>query len=223
MTDSFLPPFIQYGFTVDARREIPRLFNQVHGTDLIELPLPESSQDPSHGLPLPEADGAYTFHSGVRTYIFTADCVPLLFFSDRYENPIAAIHAGWRGILQGIGQKVCQTLIPSLFSDWHVVVGPCIRSCCFEVKGDFLQCFSDAWGSATYPHIHSRGNRSYFDLVAFLIETQLNSFPVNNIHLTSASCTFCSSDRFPSFRREKNRNISLCSWILKSPLEKEVP
>ena len=61
---------------------------------------------------LQQADAAYTDESGVVCAVLTADCLPLLVCSADGAH-IAAIHAGWRGLLAGvIGNTVAAMKIP---------------------------------------------------------------------------------------------------------------
>ena len=62
----------------------------------------------------------------------TADCVPVLVAG---PEGLAAIHAGWRGIVGGI--------IPATLArmkgepaEWTAWVGPAIGACCYEVGDD---------------------------------------------------------------------------------------
>jgi copper oxidase (laccase) domain-containing protein len=50
---------------------------------------------------LQQADASYTNESGVVCAVLTADCLPLLVCSTDGAQ-IAAIHAGWRGLLAGV-------------------------------------------------------------------------------------------------------------------------
>ena len=50
---------------------------------------------------LQQADASYTHESGVVCAVMTADCLPLLVCSTD-GTQVAAIHAGWRGLLAGV-------------------------------------------------------------------------------------------------------------------------
>jgi copper oxidase (laccase) domain-containing protein len=58
-----------------------------------------------------------------------ADCVPIL-VGDVDTGDVAAIHAGWRGLVADvIGAGVAMLGRSRLVA----VIGPCIEACCFEV------------------------------------------------------------------------------------------
>src|SRR4026208_2463863 len=73
---------------------------QVHGTDALVLdrPLTESDQFSSGW------DALVTDQPGVTVAVRTADCVPVLVHDPR-KRIVAAIHAGWRGAVAGVGAQ----------------------------------------------------------------------------------------------------------------------
>ena len=52
-----------------------------------------------------KADAVITDQRKLPIAVLTADCVPILLY-DSKKDLIAAIHAGWKGALKGIVQKV---------------------------------------------------------------------------------------------------------------------
>ena len=70
----------------------PVWLEQIHSNRLIKA---------EKGAPLQQADASYTRESGVVCTVLTADCLPLLVCDDD-GSQVAAIHAGWRGLLAGI-------------------------------------------------------------------------------------------------------------------------
>lgn len=80
-------------------------------------------------------DGLYTDVPGITLVTSYADCVPLYFF-DPTKNVIALAHAGWRGTVQRIGEKITETLCRQFgcsTQDILAAVGPSIGPCCYEV------------------------------------------------------------------------------------------
>ena len=76
----------------------PHWLRQVHGTGVFRAtapgrPLPSSDE--------PVADAAVTDVPGVVLAILTADCLPVVFAADD-GSEIAAAHAGWRGLADGM-------------------------------------------------------------------------------------------------------------------------
>lgn len=80
-------------------------------------------------------DGLYTDVPGITLVTSYADCVPLYFF-DPTRNVIAIAHAGWRGTVQRIGEKMTETLCRQFgcsSQDIIAAIGPSIGPCCYEV------------------------------------------------------------------------------------------
>lgn len=70
---------------------LPKWPRQIHGATVIE----------SGGRQSPQADGTYTSSKGPVCTVLTADCLPIL-LCNRAGTEVAALHAGWRGLAQGI-------------------------------------------------------------------------------------------------------------------------
>ena len=56
-----------------------------------------------------KADGLVTSLKNVPLLIFTADCVPLVFY-DKEKEVVALAHAGWRGTYDNIAKEIIETL-----------------------------------------------------------------------------------------------------------------
>ena len=70
----------------------PVWLNQTHSNRVVKAIAMDTPQ---------QADASYTDQSGVVCAVMTADCLPLLVCSNDGAE-IAAIHAGWRGLLDGV-------------------------------------------------------------------------------------------------------------------------
>lgn len=114
----------------------PIWLNQVHSNVVVNACTSAIGKD---------ADGSYTTHRNVVSVIMTADCLPVL-ITNRQGNGVAAIHAGWRGLLNGIlEQGVCQLLKASQCQpeDLLVWLGPAIGPEMFEVGDEVRLAFLD--------------------------------------------------------------------------------
>ena len=135
--------------------------------------------------------------------IQVADCVPILAVRPE-TGTCAALHAGWRGTAAGI--------LPRVLERWHrdgsagsvhIALGPSIRGCCYEVRGDCLNAFTPKDLAEAVEH---RGGRSYLDLTRVL-RNQARRFGLEDgqIEVLDA-CTCCAAKDgaapFASFRRE---------------------
>ncbi len=79
---------------------------------------------------------------GLPLAIKTADCLPILLYDTRLHI-IAAAHAGWRGTVGHIAEKVVKA-IPSRPEDLHAILGPCISQAAFEVGDEVYDAFLKA-------------------------------------------------------------------------------
>ncbi len=80
-------------------------------------------------------DALVTNEKGVTLVTYYADCTPL-FFVDTKNKAIGLAHAGWRGTVGKIGEKVIKTMTQNYGtdpSDLVCAIGPAISKCCYEV------------------------------------------------------------------------------------------
>jgi hypothetical protein len=130
-----------------------------------------------------------------------ADCVPLL-VGDPSSGSVAAIHAGWRGVVAGVIARAFDALAPA----GRVVcaVGPCIGPCCFEVGRDVAAQIAGA--TADDVVARRQGDKAWIDLRR-AVRLQLQHIGVESQQVDDVpGCTFCDAERFFSYRREKGTN-----------------
>ena len=201
---------VQWGLSIEKQGETRALFEQVHGNNILSYRTTEDY--PGKSAPLIQADGVQSYLPQSEVYVHTADCYPVLFFTEDPEGPIAALHAGWRGLKKRIVKKGLSFFTD--FAEVHAVLGPAIGPCCFSVREDFVEDWK-AEGLNPHNFLSQRDHRIYFNLLDFLLTNELDSVPKKNIHLDLFRCTVCSSPPLPSFRRNKSANPRLRTWIRK--------
>ena len=142
-----------------------------------------------------EGDALWTDVPGIALSVITADCVPVL-LAERGGDRIAAVHAGWRGLIAGVIPRALETLgaRPESLDAW---IGPAIGVCCYEVGDDVAA----AVVGAAAPHVmRSTPERPHLDLTA-AARHQLETAGVEAIR-TVGACTHCDPERLWSYRRE---------------------
>lgn len=90
-----------------------------------------------------DVDALYTFEKNIVLTTFTADCVPIIFYSER-DSVIGAIHSGWKGTVLSITEKVFTHLRDQEHvdvSNLSVHIGTCLSQNNFEVDGDVAEQF----------------------------------------------------------------------------------
>lgn len=107
----------------------PGWLEQVHGTQVVAV-------DPQL---VRVADANWTDQPGLAACVMTADCLPAL-FCDRTGRCVAAAHAGWRGLLDGVLEATLQAL-PAAPEDVLVWLGPAIGPASFEVGDEVREAF----------------------------------------------------------------------------------
>lgn len=147
-----------------------------------------------------EADGfVFKNNSKDKFMIKTADCLPI-YLCD--QNSSFLLHAGWRGLHNGIIHKT-----KNFSKDIHYAfIGPCISKDFFEVKNDFYQFFPNK------KNYTLRDNKLYFDLIEET-KDQLKSLSPNITIEEAHLCTHRNID-FHSYRRDKTSERNWNMWTL---------
>ena len=159
-------------------------------------------------------DALVTDEPGILLAVCTADCMPILFLAPARPR-VAAVHAGWRGTLSRVIERVARRMnagvksIPSSIA----VIGPCIQKCCFEVGEEVFEKYraelpnaEDFFSKtpATQKFNSSKTNSNsgtwHLDLPrAARKQLQAAGFPSDSI-FESGLCTRCRLDLFFSYR-----------------------
>ena len=180
----------------------PCWLNQTHSTDVTLL-------SSSHSYQM-NSDAAISRQPGQIAIVMTADCLPVL-LCNRDATEVAAIHAGWRGLVDGIIEKTLNKMDsdPAQLLAW---VGPAISQGRFEVGQEVLDLFVDKDKQAVNHFKAIRPGHWLCDLPA-LAQDQLQQQGLSEIYL-SGICSFNDESRFYSYRRNKvtGRMASLI-WI----------
>ncbi len=138
-----------------------------------------------------EADGVITDKAGFKIGIKTADCVPILLKS---RNFVGAVHAGWRGLYNGILEKAF-LLFDSFSEKPHFAfIGPSAKECCYEVGHEFQDYFKS---------LKTIGGKLFFDTQKEAI-SQLKSLNPSIELLVYETCSICNKN-IPSYRRDKTK------------------
>jgi YfiH family protein len=130
---------------MDVPRGQLRLIKQVHGAAIAVV-----RRGDAGAWTTPEADAVVSDDPAAAIAVRVADCAPVL-VADRRLGVVAAIHAGWRGTMQGIAAAGVKGLMEEMGSkpvDLVAAIGPCLGPCCGEVGPDVVEAFRAAGHSA---------------------------------------------------------------------------
>lgn len=89
-------------------------------------------------------DGLWTAERAVPLMALTADCLPIALARTNGGAPaVAVLHAGWRGLLDGIAARG----VAAVGGDLAAAIGPAIGPCCYEVGPEVAEPFRARFGS----------------------------------------------------------------------------
>lgn len=145
-----------------------------------------------------DADGLYTDEDSCALYNLTADCYSLAFTTDNGKT-FGIVHAGWRGIANGIVEKMRDMFHNA--SEVLVINGICASH--FEVEDDVKAIFEKKYGS---DHIAKTG-KYLIDLREIINEILKDDAEIFNANI----CNICNYDKLYSYRMgdADKRNLSI--------------
>ncbi len=181
----------------------PFWLNQVHG-----IGVQEACAD-APDVP-PDADAGFTRQPGVVCAVMTADCLPVL-LTDRSGSVLAAAHAGWRGLCNGIIEAtIARMAVPA--NDILAWLGPAIGPDAFEVGPEVRAAFMahDPTAASAFAAIP---DGKYLADIYLLARQRLNACGVTDVHGGDA-CTVTERERYFSYRRDgRTGRMASLIWL----------
>ncbi|MBN1573458.1 MAG: peptidoglycan editing factor PgeF [Deltaproteobacteria bacterium] len=163
-----------------------------------------------------KTDGVITKVPRLALAVLTADCVPILMM-DVGGSAVGAVHAGWRGTVEGISAAAIRTMGDSFGSraeEIVVVLGPAIGPCCYEVGPEVAAAVKEKHLSGGEYLSETEGGCFMFDLVG-LNQSLFHKAGVPEKNIFSVGlCTRCRGDLFYSYRREGANTGRMLSAIM---------
>lgn len=184
--------FGQKGTQVPA---LTQFSNQVHGVSVHQFGVDKAGERPT-------ADAVWTAREGATVGIVTADCVPIL-VSDTRGACVAAIHAGWRGLAEGVIEAGVQALSKPA-RELVAAVGPAARGCCYEIDAPVKEGLARDY-SAQLEAVLEPSRPGHFLLDLPLLATRILEdlgIPSGQIGVEQRLCTICNGAQFESYRRD---------------------
>ncbi len=142
------------------------------------------------------ADASYTDQANTVCAVLTADCLPVLLAS-KEGTQIAAIHAGWRGLLAGIIANTVNALNTTELVAW---LGPAISPDCFEVGAELRDLFVNKSTVFATAFKITQQNKYLADIYQ-LATIELASIGITQVY-GGDFCTVTDTQRFYSYRRD---------------------
>lgn len=203
----------------------PVFLQQVHGTQVLRL-----DQTTASGA---VADACLSLEQGVACTVMVADCLPVL-FAHTQGRAVAAAHAGWRGLAQGVLESTWAAWLRALehaepgispqavAQQTLVWLGPCIGPQAFEVGAEVRAAFvaqSAAAAGAFVPQAGDRAGHWLADL-PLLARQRLAALGLTQVWGNDGTATWCTvsqPSRFFSHRRDaavlgSSGRMAACIW-----------
>ena len=146
-------------------------------------------------LTLKDGDGLVTSQKGIGLVMMTADCLPIVVSNDD-GSEVACIHAGWRGLADGIIEATVAKMntqpshawIGAAISQKNFEVGPEVKARFVELNAEFANAFIE------------KDNGKYLADLYKLATLKLKALGVEQV--TGADqCSYDDAEKFYSYRR----------------------
>jgi YfiH family protein len=164
---------------------------QCHGTEVLHV------LEPGH---YEGYDALMTRKKDIFLQILVADCTPVLLYDPKNEV-VAAIHAGWRGTVNGIVTgtlKEMTAVFKTNPSDCYAYVGTCISQSFFEVDEDVASYFNK-----DFVQYDENKGKFLIDLKQCHFRSLIHAgLPENHVSV-SPYCTIGNNELFFSHRHEQ--------------------
>lgn len=186
---------------------------QIHGTTIKIINDTDKGKGAfSYTESLSNTDGIITNQKGILCTAFFADCVPLFFF-DPVSGYVGIAHAGWKGTVNRIGEKMIKKFaeVGTTSEAIRVAIGPSISKDAYEVDDRVIENLTtDQKNNST----QNQGNNHYLlDLKKLNEEILLQSGILrHNIEVTNY-CTFRDKEMFFSHRRDHGKTGRMLGFI----------
>lgn len=178
----------------------PLWLHQVHGRNMVLI---------EQATPGVTADGAQSRTPGQICAVLTADCLPVL-LCDRAGTRVGAVHAGWRGLADGVIEAAIGALeVPG--SSLLAWLGPAIGPHAFEVGSEVRAAFiaHDANAASAFQPQGERWHANLYQLARQRLATQGITEVYGGEH-----CTYTDRERFYSYRRDgRTGRMATMIWM----------
>lgn len=196
--------------------QAPVWLNQVHGTHVWVVDQDNSVQSQQA---VPTADAAITTLPHMPLAIMTADCLPIVLV-DHQAGILGVVHAGWRGLVQGVLQatwSAMRTLRPQMH---HVMawIGPGIGPTAFEVGEDVRQAFIEAHlikhvSMDLFFKTHPVHPHKWLANLPAMAQQHLIELGAHSV-VSDSRCTYRDHQQFFSYRREgQTGRFATVAWL----------
>lgn len=155
------------------------------------------------------ADAAVTTVVDAPIAVVTADCAPVLLEGD---GAVAVVHAGWRGLLDGVVEATVQTMVDLGCPPTAARLGPCIRARCYEFVGADLADVASRYGPKVVATT-AWGTPALDVTAAVRAACSWSNLPLAD----AGTCTACSPAHWSHRARGDAGRQALVAWLAGDP------
>ncbi len=184
----------------------PIWLEQVHGSRIVIANdvIAQQKVDTNY---IPSADACIATKPRQVCAVMTADCLPVL-IADSQGRAVAAVHCGWRSLLDGILAKTLNKMSLLLAQNkddaisFDIWFGPAISARHFKVGLEVKTQFEQRQASHKHAFTASptEKNKYYADLYR-IATLELSHFKINKL-VDNNLCTYHNNNLFYSYRRD---------------------
>lgn len=169
----------------------PLWLNQVHGTRIVDV------ADATEGC---DADGSFARGPQRPCVVMTADCLPVL-ICDRQATQVAAVHAGWRGLVNGAVEAAIEAFdAPN--KDLLIWLGVAIGPSHFEVGDEVREAFLLHDAEAADAFVETSAGKWLANIYR-LARRRLAMMGIESVY-GGEGCSFADAESFFSYRRQRD-------------------
>lgn len=153
-----------------------------------------------------DADSIITERDDIVLGILTADCAPVIILG---KKKYGIIHAGWKGLLDGIIENTVEFMISNgeKIDNISVFVGPHLKKYSFEVQKDFIDNLKEKTANFNR-YILEFNSKTFFDF-SKLIESKISQLNIPRYEISDKD-TFSNSNEYFSHRYCHVNKIKKC-------------
>lgn len=159
----------------------------------------------------PECDALITNCTDTPLMVMSADCTGILIY-DPIQKAIGAVHAGRSGALNAILPKTVEAMHQTFGShkeDLHIVLGPSIGGCCYEINETIAsECEEKGYSCA----LRREDKKLFLDVNTILL-MQLKRLEIEKVEVIQ-ECTSCHHDRYFSYRADQQHTGRIAGVII---------
>jgi hypothetical protein len=203
----------RFGDAIECSDHRPCWVHQVHGCGVVGMPA--EAAEFKNGQP---ADAMVSRAAGRLLTVRTADCVPLLLAAPD-GAVVAAVHAGWRGIVAGVIPAAVAALTAEAGNpagELLAAIGPCIGLDAFEVGPEVLAAFRGVFGPRAPLRTLPNGKGQLDLREAAMLQALGVGLSRHRIDVCDR-CTFRDADEFFSHRRDRGLTGRMVAAIAPTP------